>query len=197
MQNQEDVSQSNISDRDKIKKILKKKVLNKAMFFLARREHSKEELKTKLNTFGSKMFSNQYFLDILEDESIEIFAKECFDFCVLEVLEELEDSNLQSDTRFCEIIVRQKHTIGKGIGFIKSFLKKHNIDSEIVSQEIENISGFSTQQKLAMQEINKKFWQEKEFDNKQEKYKYQAKKARFLQQRGFSFDVIQSVVFDQ
>ena len=83
---------------------------DRALSFLARREHSAKELRDKL----LKKFE--------EPEQIE------------SVLHRLMDVGLQCDERFTELFVRHKTKTGKGPYVIRQLLLSNGIDSELISR---------------------------------------------------------------
>ena len=133
------------------------KIINYAITrYLAAREHSRHELLIKLLR---KEFDAQ-----LCQQQIDKFSQ----------------ANIQSDQRFAESLVRGR--INKGIGEqrIRSELKEHNIEQELISH------AFAVQDEdwfdLVLKVYKKKYggqpaasWQE------------QQKRSRFLQYRGFSY----------
>ncbi len=80
-----------------------------AMNLLARREHSRRELRQKLR----RRFSETPLLD--------------------QVLQRLANENLQSDERFAESFVRQRAQRGYGPGRVRQQLTERGLDDEAVS----------------------------------------------------------------
>lgn len=83
--------------------------MQKACDFLARREHSRRELKQKLAR------------NCKDDELIE------------ELLDKLSAEGLQSDTRFAESFVQQRYDKGQGPLKIKQELNQRGIDSGLIA----------------------------------------------------------------
>lgn len=84
-------------------------IKNAALALLARREHSKQELLTKLG---------QQFPD---NERLE------------QQIENLVEDDLQSDKRFVESFIRVKKEHGKGPAFIKHELRKRGISEYLIA----------------------------------------------------------------
>lgn len=129
---------------------------------LARREHSQQELLRKLETKG------------FEKEAIE------------NVLVELNQQGLQSDTRFAESYARMR--FGNGFGSLK-------IDYELKQRGIPDFDldpviseNFIDEQHLIALAYQKKYPHTENIPLKE-----QLKRQRFLQQRGFSYDLIQQL----
>ncbi len=133
--------------------MINNEIYNKVVELLTIREHSKVEIISKLINKG--------------------YQKEC----ILTVITELQQQNLQSDSRFSEVLVRSRFNQGKGSLFIKQQLKQHNISDY-------SLEGYDFYQ-LALSVRVKKY------GNKTTKnYQEKTKQMRFLQSRGFSFDEI-------
>lgn len=88
--------------------------LNRAVWYLARREHSKAELITKLTAKG-----------------VELKDAE-------EAIQKLEEMGLQSDQRYLESQVRQRLANGYGPQKLKVELRKHNLSENNVHEAIYN-----------------------------------------------------------
>jgi len=133
-----------------------------AMNFLAIREHSKRELKNKLN---------KKFPDKLTE--------------IEELLAQLVTENLLSDERFTEVFVRSR--INKGYGPVKiSYeLATKGISNDIIAynMQLNNETWFECLKKA----WNKKFAGLKS-NNKQDKLK----QFRYLYQRGFNSEQIKA-----
>ena len=131
-----------------------------AMDLLARREHSKREIRQKL----SKRFSS--YPDLMEVE-IDILSKE----------------GLQSDERLAEAFIRSRASRGHGPMKIRSELRGKGVDDGEISQAFaqSDIDWFERVATVAA----KRFGDQPPGDAKD-----RARRNRFLQQRGFSFDEI-------
>lgn len=126
-----------------------------AMNLLARREHSRRELRQKL----SRRFDNA----ALVDEQIEL----------------LHDENLQSDERFACSYARMRSGRGFGPMRVRQEMRERGLsDQQIVDAfEALDTSWFD----LAQQAYIKKFGEAPPVDIKE-----RAKRARFMQHRGFA-----------
>ena len=130
----------------------------RALRFLARREHSREELSRKLAPYA---------------ESTEILEG---------TLRELERSKLLSNERFAE--ARAQWMSRKyGAARIRHDLKSKGVSDEIISR----ISG-ANELERALAILKRKYH---EPVSSREEY---ARRARFLQSRGFSHDTIRSAL---
>lgn len=164
-----------------------------AMDLLARREHGSEELKQKLyrrfnkldkindrdNASANSDFNNLFAEDEKSDPQLPL--DERIEMAVIRLNEE----GLQSDQRLAEAFVRSRANRGQGPMKIKAELRQKGIsDAEIqVAMEEAGQDWFA----LAAEVAAKKF-REPPQDPKEK-----AKRSRFLQQRGFSFDHISAV----
>lgn len=101
------------------------------MNLLARREHSKSELRRKLEAGG-------YEKDVIEN-----------------ILHELAKENLQSDERFAENFVRARTNHGFGPIRISLELRERGVAKDVINEFIDKNSD--KWQKLAMQIKEKKF----------------------------------------
>lgn len=135
-----------------------------AMDALARREHSRYELMSRL----SERFD-------LDREELEL------------VLDELEQDGLLSDRRFAESFVRYRAGRGQGRVRIRYDLRARGVGDELVSSALqsEGVDWFA----LAADVLVRRFGPAAP-DN----YSERAKRMRFLQQRGFSGDEIQAAL---
>jgi regulatory protein len=139
------------------------KIINYAITrYLAAREHSRHEL---LNKLLRKEHDAQ-----LSQQQIDKFSQ----------------ADIQSDQRFAESLVRGR--VNKGIGeqHIRSELKEHYIEQELVSQafEVQDEDWFE----LALKVYIKKYG-----DTLAVSWQEQQKRSRFLQYRGFSYEQIHYV----
>lgn len=137
---------------------------NRAIYALARREHSYHELLQKL-VKGSKKWPQG-------DEALSI-----------KVMDVLLDEGLVSDERFSEQLCRSKFIRGFGPVRVRYELGQHNIESILIEQ---SMSEYETQWLDRLREVKlKKFGAAAAAD-----YKTWAKQARFLQSRGFTSEQI-------
>lgn len=135
------------------------------MDMLARREHSRLELSQKL----SRKFSDQ--AQTIEEEILK-----------------LTHEGLQSDARLAEAFIRARTSKGQGPMKIRAELRNKGVSDDDMSRAFEECSPdwFS----LALEVAEKKFGPGFE---QQQDTKERARVARFLGQRGFSFDHISSL----
>ena len=135
------------------------KLRNAAMDLLTGREFSRAELHSKL----SKRFENHSAID--------------------DVLDQLCDDGLQSDSRFTHVFVRSRISRGQGIACIRMDIREKGIDQELLAKILneQEIDWFD----LARDVAQRKFGNEEAKDQKAK-----AKRMRFLQYRGFNFDQI-------
>jgi regulatory protein len=146
-----------------------------AMDLLARREHGAEELATKLQRRFSKYRKND----------AEDLPLEHLNGLILQEVQKLTDSGLQSNARLAESFIRARANRGQGPLKIRMELRQKGIsESEI---ELAMTEAATDWQAIAIEVAGKKF-QLEDPDPKQ-----RAKRQRFLQQRGFSFEHIQAV----
>ena len=136
-----------------------------AMDMLARREHSQQELREKLR----RKFSSAH--DLIDAE-----------------LARLSRDGLQSDARLAEALVRSRTGRGQGPVRIKSELRSRGVsDSEIAEAlELADVNWLE----LVLRVAEKKYGKAGPQDAKE-----RARRSRFLQQRGFSFDLIKLAMY--
>jgi regulatory protein len=134
------------------------------MNLLARREHSFQELFNKLN----KRFAE--YPDIL-----------------LRELQKLNEEGLQSDLRMVEAFVRSRINRGQGPIKISSDLRARGISDALVEIGIRDadVDWFA----LVADVAERKFGSAEVIELKEK-----ARRVRFLQQRGFSFEHINAVL---
>jgi regulatory protein len=135
------------------------KLRNAAMDLLTGREFSRAELRSKL----SKRFENHSGID--------------------DVLDQLCDDGLQSDSRFTNAFVRSRVSRGQGLARIRMDIREKGIDQELLTRILseQEVDWFE----LARDVAQRKFGNEEAKDQKAK-----AKRVRFLQYRGFNFDQI-------
>ena len=137
---------------------------NSAIYSLAMREHSRQELCQKLQ-------KKEY----VEDVDIE------------RLLDELEQKNYLCEERFTESFIRYRASRGQGFNKISSELNKRGIKLSMISRAFE--SAEVDWYKLAQEQLEKKFGKSNSDD-----FKEKAKRMRFLSMRGFNSDVIRNIV---
>ena len=108
---------------------------------------------------------------------------------VLEVLQDLEAQNLLSDKRFTEQYLQFRTQKGFGPLRIIQELREKGVDENLLENVIDEISPdwFAIMQKA----LEKKFGHTPVLN-----FNDQAKRARFLEYRGFPSSLIRKVVFD-
>ena len=100
-----------------------------------------------------------------------------------EVLQRLADEGLQSDVRFAEAFVRSRILRGHGLTRIRQDIRQKGIADELVGQTLEEADvDWMT---LAREVAQRKFGRRQAADQRET-----AKRMRFLQYRGFSYDQI-------
>ena len=132
----------------------------KAMDLLARREHSRSELKNKLL---SRFSENESEIDV--------------------VLANLSAEGLQCDARFCESYIRVRAERGYGPQRLQQELRQRGVDEALISDALSCCDIDWWQQAEA--QLIKKFGEGAPRD-----YKARAKRMRFLQYKGYSQDQI-------
>lgn len=134
-----------------------------AMDLLARREHSQKELLTKLSRKYSLTHSSSSWGQLLYE------------------VERLRREGLQSDTRMAESFVRHRAGTGQGPVKIRMEISAKGVDESIIDAAM--LCAQTDWAELASRVIVKRFGETSATDMKEK-----AKRVRFLQQRGFSFD---------
>ena len=122
---------------------------------LARREHSRVELNRKLKTFHPELAQRER----------------------IELLDQLVASNLQSDLRFAEMLIRSRLFRGQGRRRIEQELTQHAIDPHDVSHFFDQAEDSESDRCLAAL----KKWMRGKRDPTRDKA------LRFLASRGFNF----------
>jgi regulatory protein len=93
--------------------LIAKSIYERAIAYLARREHSSSELRLKLVKVG------------FESTDID------------DVLKKLSENNLQSDSRFAENYLRYRSNRGYGFQRIRQELKEKGVSTDIISEALE------------------------------------------------------------
>jgi len=140
----------------------------RALDYLSKREYSIAELAQKLSKVAQ-----QYELDAEE---------------IPEILVDFKKRNWVSDTRFTEQILHARKS-KFGSMRIAHELKEKGVSDEIISEAM---------QEVKVDELSnaKGVWQKK-FSSPPTTREEWAKQARFLQSRGFSFEIIKKVIHEQ
>jgi len=137
---------------------------NSAIYSLAMREHSRQELHKKLI---QKEYSEDVDLNKL--------------------LDELEECGYQSDQRFTESFIRYRVSRGQGKVKISNDLKMRGVSASLINKSIQQADAdwFA----LARQLREKKYG-----ENIPDDYKERAKQMRFLSSRGFDAEMIRYAI---
>ena len=108
---------------------------------------------------------------------------------ILDVLDQLAAENLQSDHRYIEAFIRSRVARGQGRTRIRLDLKSRGADATLIEQLLDEaeVDWFE----LAKNTAHQKFGTDHHIDAKEK-----AKRMRFLQYRGFSFDQINYALND-
>lgn len=135
-----------------------------ALYSLAMREHSRKELSQKLQ-------KKEY----VEGVDVE------------QLLNELEENDYLNETRFAESFVRYRSSRGQGLVKISNELRNRGISDYLINRVIEDsdVNWFD----LATEQLQKKFGKSKSVD-----FKEKSKRMRFLSSRGFTSEIIHSIV---
>jgi regulatory protein len=130
-----------------------------ALELLARREHSRHELRQKLVHRGF--------------DADEVSA----------LLDGLSAERLQSDARFVESYVHARQTRGFGPGRIRMELKERGIADLLIEQQVDERADHWRE--LLRVQYRKRYGDSSICD-----YAERARRGRFLQQRGFSTEMV-------
>lgn len=146
----------------------KQNPMHQAVSLLARRDHSRHELRHKLLTKG-------------HDEAI-----------VENVIIELQQRGYLDDLRYAQMMVRHHYLRGKGPQKIRYLLANNGVSNSIIA---EVFAGFEEDWfALALEVRHKRFGAQFESYDKQERFKEKSKQMRFLMSRGFESDQIQYAI---
>ena len=137
---------------------------NSAIYSLAMREHSRLEIYNKLQ--------KKTYVDGVDIDKL---------------LDELEENNYLNEQRFTESFIRYRASRGQGPIKIFSELYARGINKALANESMidSEINWFD----IAIQQLEKKFGKSKSND-----YKEKSKRMRFLSGRGFSGEIIHSIV---
>jgi len=158
-----------------------------AMDLLARREHGAAELKQKLQKRFDKAARSLSNRAPHEDETLldQQDAGPQLEERIAAAIEQLTNEGLQSDRRLAEAFIRSRANRGQGPVKIKAELRQKGIRDGIISDAMAEAEQDWFE--LAAEVASKKFREPIS------EPKDRAKRSRFLQQRGFSFDHIASI----
>ncbi len=132
------------------------------MDYLARREHSRQELYTKLSR-------KEYMSEVIN-----------------ETLDRLEQQDLLSDQRFAENFTRHRVNQGYGRLRIRQELRLRGVDDGLVELALQVWQGQWLERAVLQQQ--------KHFGELPTDIKARAKQTRYLQNRGFDFEVVREVL---
>ncbi len=143
-----------------------------AMDLLARREHGYSELITKLMVRFSR-------------RQAHVVANQPLQELVDQVASILRHEGLQSDARLAEAFVRARSNRGQGPIRIKAELRGKGISDTVIGLAVENceVDWYELVESVST----------RRFGDSVTDIKIKARRSRFLQQRGFSFDHIKTV----
>lgn len=153
-----------MSERQHQKSPPQKTLRHRAMDALARREHSRQELRDKLSRRADD--------DISHLET---------------VLDELGAQGLQSDARFAEAYARSRVRRGYGPVRIRFDLQARGVDKALIESALDELDADWFE--LAFYALCKRFGTAPPDD-----FKDKARRGRFLQQRGFSGDTVSAAL---
>lgn len=138
-----------------------------AVGLLARREHSAKELREKLHRRG-------------------------FEAALVETaLARLASERLQSDERFAEVYLRQRSEKGHGPERIRAELRERGIEDQLISTRFRQAEEDG---EIDWFELAAKTYARKYGGRAIEDIKERAKRQRFMQYRGFTYEQIAAVI---
>jgi regulatory protein len=169
----------------------------KALYWLARREHSRHELQTKLRVYMAQQQRTQQLQAHTRDEDDHA------DEVLQAVLNDLENANWLSDSRTAEAVVYSRQQRGLGIRRITQDLKRKGLDSTTITTATADLQHTEAQRALALLQKRKGSLSNLESEDEenqpslssssalQARQKAWQKHYQFLVRRGFSGDVAQ------
>jgi len=169
-----------------------------AMDLLARREHSFEELVNKLFTkfsrkltaslpeSGGSLFNSRPTSSPEKSTDVSIL-NEVIKALIDQQVTLLANENLQSDERFVEAFINGRKSQGKGPVRIRNELEQKHLDSHLIETYLDECDEEWFE--LAKQVYAKKFGRKAAAD-----YQEKAKRFRFMQYRGFPYQLLQSII---
>jgi len=146
---------------------------NAALNYLARREHSRQELRDKLLRKGA----DKDQVDTLLDQLIE--------------------QNLLSDHRFAESFVRSRTSQGKGPYLIRQELRLKGVSGEVIDGLLD--SDDQSWREAALQLVQRRFPTllergDEARDGVPERMREKARCLRFLRARGYSVSLVSDIL---
>lgn len=163
-----------------------KSLRQRALDYLGKREYSYMELAQKLSKYAKQAdvdsgeefenkFTKEKFAEETEKKSDEI----------TEILDDFKARGWLSDKRFTEMLVHARKT-KFGSARVANELREKGVADELIASAIAEV-------KLTELDNARNVWQKK-YKASAETREEWAKQARFLQSRGFDFDVIKKVL---
>ena len=143
-----------------------KRLKNRALYYLAKREYGFTELVNKIKPFAT--------------DELDLNIDSCY-----QIVEDLKLKGLQSDYRFCESYINTKKR-KFGHQKISYELKLKEIDDFLIEKFIEVLRGEEY-------EYAKIVW-EKKYSSLPSDLNEKNKQIKFMQNRGFSFDTIKKII---
>lgn len=154
-----------------------KSLRQRALDYLAKREYSYTELAQKLS---------KYVKETDEDSDADFGAEAGKDTDeITAILDDFKTRGWLSDKRFTEMLVHARKT-KFGSARVANELREKGVADELISSAVAEI-------KLNELDNARNVWQKK-YKASAETREEWAKQARFLQSRGFGFDVIKKVL---
>jgi regulatory protein len=143
-----------------------KRLKNRALYYLAKREYGFVELINKIKSFAT--------------DELNLNLDSCY-----QIVEELKKKGLQSDYRFCESFVNSKKR-KFGLQKISYELKQKQIDDFLIEEFIDALRDEEY-------ESARLVWKKK-YTSLSSDLNEKNKQIKFMQNRGFSFDTIKKII---
>ena len=143
-----------------------KRLKNRALYYLAKREYGFVELINKIKSFAT--------------DELNLNLDSCY-----QIVEELKTKGLQSDYRFCESFVNSKKR-KFGLQKISYELKQKQIDDFLIEEFIDALRDEEY-------ESARLVWKKK-YTSLPSDLNEKNKQIKFMQNRGFSFDTIKKII---
>ncbi len=166
-------------------KHLYKRILQRGVYHLSRREYAQQELKSKL----IRAFAQTEFTVQMDDDERLNHGTDADEITVDSLIDKalayLAQNNWQSDQRFAQQVSKVKGE-RYGSARVKHILNQEGLERELID---------STMAELAQTEFQRacEVWQRK-FGQAPSNAAEYAKQTRFMAYRGFSFDIIKKIL---
>ncbi|MGB8635848.1 MAG: regulatory protein RecX [Rhodanobacteraceae bacterium] len=147
-------------NRQQGKKKSRDSAYERALALLARREHSRKDLASKLERKGFD-----------RDE-------------IREALQQLIEAGYQSDQRFAEMLVRSRVAHAYGPVRIRAELRSHGLDDSLVESALAEVDQDTDWAELANDLLQRHYGEQAASD-----YAERGKRAQFLVRRGFPAEI--------